>query len=276
MQSDIVSNANKPLRLRSIHLYPVKSLAGMTVKNWPLSARGLRHDRDWMLVNEQGRFLSQRQLPRMALIRATVDQNSLCLQTPNGDRRRLALDSPPLDVTGIQIWNDRLPALHLDPSIDHWLSDFLDFPCRLVRFADNQQRPVDPDYACSDDQTGFSDGFPFLIIGSASLGELNSRLTKPVEMARFRPNLVIGTGEPHCEDDWRRIRINGIGFRLVKPCSRCKITHVDPATGANDPDGPLQALAGYRKQKNRVMFGQNALHDDQGVLRTGTKVEVVI
>jgi uncharacterized protein YcbX len=274
MQSDIKPTRKIPPRIRGIHLYPVKSMGGMRVDCWPLDERGLQYDRGWMLVDRQGRFLSQRCLPRMALIEARIEDRHLRLHWPDGGAA-WALDRPAIGCIEVEIWHDQLPALHLDRQIDHLLSDFLDFPCRLVRFDPQQQRPVDPRFAQQGEHTGFSDGFPLLLIGSASLDELNRRLANPVDMRRFRPNLVIHTEEPHIEDRWQHIRIGDIDLHLVKPCSRCRITQIDPATGNVDKSGPLQALATYRKQGNRLLFGQNVLHHGQGTLTIEADVRVL-
>jgi uncharacterized protein len=139
---------------------------------------------------------------------------------------------------------------------------------------DDSVRPVDPDYAGPGHRVGFADGFPFLLISEASLDELNGRLTQPVPMARFRPNLVVAGCEAFAEDGWRRIRIGGLAFDLVKPCSRCIIPTIDIATGQRDAE-PLRTLMGYRKRDNRILFGQNLVHDGVGLLRRGMPVQVL-
>jgi hypothetical protein len=155
-----------------------------------------------------------------------------------------------------------------------WLGRFLGTSCRLVCLPDDRVRAVDPEFARPGDQVGFADGFPFLVIARASLDDLNARLPEPLSMVRFRPNLVIGGATPYAEDGWRRIRVGALELRLVKPCSRCTVPTVDPATGERGPE-PLRTLTGYRRRGNKVYFGQNAVHDGIGELAVGDPVEVL-
>jgi uncharacterized protein YcbX len=226
-----------------------------------------------MVVDDQGRFLTQRQLPQMALLSAALDSGQLILSAAGGSRLsvRSAAEGEPLSV---QIWGDRVSAVAPDPAADAWLSEQLGRPCRLVCQPDNGVRRVDPAYAVADDQVGFADGFPFLLISQASLDDLNARLEHPVAMRRFRPNLVVSGCEPFEEDRWRRIRIGGIGFRVVKPCSRCPIPTIDPDTGERGAE-PLRTLMGYRQRDNKVYFGQNLIHDGTGELAEGMAVEIL-
>jgi uncharacterized protein YcbX len=176
----------------------------------------------------------------------------------------------------VQVWQDRCRALLVDPAADAWLSEFLGRPVRLVWMPPETQRRVDPRYALSDDHTGFADGFPFLLISRASLDALNARLQTPVSMERFRPNLVVAGCPPHAEDQWQRLRIGDMEFRVAKPCSRCVIPTIDPDTGVRDPGAePLRTLSAYRRHQGKVYFGQNLLHCGSGVLAEGMAVEVL-
>jgi uncharacterized protein YcbX len=172
------------------------------------------------------------------------------------------------------VWSDRCAAQRGDPSADAWLSDFLGHACRLVFMPDEGVRPVDPRYAQPQDRTAFSDGFPLLLISQPSLDDLNSRLVEPLPMLRFRPNLVVEGCAPYAEDDWRHIRIGDLPLRVVKPCSRCKITTVDPYTAETGSE-PLRTLASYRRQGKQVYFGQNLIHDRPGELALDMPVEVL-
>jgi uncharacterized protein len=261
------------ITLTALYRYPVKSLRGSGFDELAVDARGLAGDRRWMVVDGDGRFVTQRQHPRMCLVDTALD----------GDGR-LTLRAPgmsPLTVAQVDggrrqvvVWDDQVEAEQCDPAVDAWLSDFLGIACRLVRMPDDSVRPVDPDYAGPGHRVGFADGFPFLLISEASLDELNGRLTQPVPMARFRPNLVVAGCEAFAEDGWRRIRIGGLAFDLVKPCSRCIIPTIDIATGQRDAE-PLRTLMGYRKRDNRILFGQNLVHDGVGLLRRGMPVQVL-
>lgn len=261
------------LILSALYRYPVKSLGGEEYQALDVQGRGFGFDRQWMVVDAQGGFLTQRQQPRMTLIGASVD-----------DRGVLHLCAPgmPDMVVGpysdqrieVVVWGDSVSAAPAGLDADAWLSEFLALPCRLVCFPREQVRAVDPDFAQPSDQVGFADGFPFLLISQASLGDLNGRLEQPVSMRRFRPNLVVDGCEAFAEDGWRRIRIGELEFRVAKPCSRCIIPTIDPTTGLRGKE-PLQTLMGYRRRDNKVYFGQNLIHEDNGRLEVGMPVEVL-
>ncbi|MGD8910658.1 MAG: MOSC domain-containing protein [Chromatiales bacterium] len=262
------------ISLTALYRYPVKSLAGEFLSQARLDAFGLHRDRRWMLVDREGRFLSQRELPRMALINPRLQAEGVVLQAPGCDDLSVRHPSAEAERVKVEVWNDRCVAQRVDPLADAWLSDFLGQACRLVYMPDESVRPVDPRYAKPQDRTAFSDGFPLLLISQASLDDLNGRLAEPLPMLRFRPNLVIEGCAPYAEDDWRHIRIGDLTLRVVKPCSRCKITTVDPYTGESGSE-PLKTLAGYRRRGNQVYFGQNLIHDGPGELALDMPVEVL-
>jgi len=266
--------ADGEFALSALYFYPVKSLRGLRLVRAPVDQRGIHHDRHWLVVDAEGRFITQRQQPRMALIQSALTPAGLRLSAPGMPDLEVAFvpaDPAPLSV---EIWRDRCLAHSAGDPAGQWLSRFLDLECRLCYLPPESRRGVDPEYAEAQDQVGFADGFPFLLISQASLDDLNSRLPSPLPMTRFRPNLVVSGCEPYAEDNWKRIRIGGITFRVAKPCSRCVIPTIDPETGQKSPE-PLRTLNRYRRQGNQVMFGQNLLHDGLGELRVGTPVEVL-
>ncbi len=262
------------LTLTGLFRYPVKSLRGAGLALATLDARGIRRDRRWMLVDQDGLFLSQRGLPRMTLVHTLMTSDHLTLQAPDMSDLVLPPESVDDEVVQVKVWRDECLARCVGEDADNWLSEFLHTECRLVYLPDDQIRQVDPDYAKEGDQTGFSDGFPLLLISEASLQDLNSRMSEPLPMERFRPNLVVAGCEPYAEDQWKRIRIGEIEFKLVKPCSRCAITTVHPETAQTGAE-PLQTLSSYRRQGNKVYFGQNLIHTEIGELRLGMDVEVI-
>jgi uncharacterized protein YcbX len=261
------------LVLTGLFRYPVKSLGGNALPSLDVGRRGPAFDRAWMLVDDAGRFLTQRQLPRMALISADLDPvGALMLSAPGLASIRVAVAAQPrIDV---RVWNDTVSAVWADPAADAWLEGFLGHRCRLVFLPPETVRPVDPAYAAPSDEVGFADGFPFLLISQASLDELNRLLETPVTMTRFRPNLVVGGCGPHAEDGWRRLRIGDLTFRVVKPCSRCIIPTIDPQT-AERGNEPLRTLSSYRRQGKQILFGQNLVHEGAGRLEVGAAVEVL-
>jgi uncharacterized protein YcbX len=253
------------MHLKSIYVYPVKSLAGFSVKSWPVNEKGLLHDRRWMIVDTENRFITQRQMPKMALISTSLSNEGLHLSAESMPAIVVPFESGLTTSLKVQIWNDSCLAKPASQTADHWLSTFLETECRLVYQPEDAVRAVDPNYAQPQDKTYFSDGFPFLIISEASLVALNQEMNENFSMTRFRPNLVVTDCEPYAEDTWRTIQIGTIDFRLPKPCSRCSITTIDPLTGQQGKE-PLRTLNRTRKWDNQVFFGQNALHDRPGEL----------
>lgn len=262
------------MQLTCLHFYPVKSLRGLSPSSWSLDAFGLAGDRRWMLVDAEGMFVTQRRQARMALIGTALDDGRLLLRGPEMGDLSLAEPGDDARIAPVQIWRDRVDARDAGDEAADWLSRCLGESVRLVHFSAESLRPVDPGYAVAGDRTAFSDGFPLLLISEASLADLNARMALPLSMRRFRPNLVVGGTEPYAEDQWRRIRIGEITFRVVKPCSRCVITTIDPETAARGKE-PLATLAKYRRRGKDVMFGQNLIHDGLGTLRLGDSVEVL-
>lgn len=258
------------LHLATIHIHPVKSLGGFSVAEARLTDRGLEHDRRWMLVDAQGRFLSQRELPQLACLHTAPLVDGFRV-TDRRDGRTIELPWALQQgvVQRTQVWSDPVDAIAAPHEVNAWFRQRLGQPCQLVYMPDAALRPTDTQYA--DALTALSDGFPYLIISQASLDDLNARLDTPIPMDRFRPNLVIAGGESYQEDKWRTIRIGTCTFQLVKPCSRCVITTTDQRTGARGKE-PLRTLATYRKHGHDVNFGMNAVVVAGDVVRVGDLV----
>ena len=259
--------------LSSIVVYPVKSLAGIHANSWPVTEKGFQHDRKWMIIDNDRQFLSQRKLPKMALIKTALTDKNLILSAPG--MKDLSLPLTPVDgqIISSTIWHDQCDARSVSTEADQWLSDFLKLDCRLVYQPDAVIRPVAPDYAKPTDKVAFSDGFPFLIISENSLAALNHEMQLNLPMIRFRPNLVIAGCPAYAEDGWREISIGSVDFRLPKPCSRCTVPTIDPETAQSGKE-PLVTLNRTRKWQNKVYFGQNALHNQCGLLTVGDAVNI--
>ena len=261
--------------LSAITLYPVKSLTGISVTRWPVTKTGLQYDRKWMLIDKDAQFLSQRKLPRMALIKTALTDSHLILSASGKEDLLLPLTPTGGDVINSTIWHRQCDARSVSRDADQWLSDFLDLDCRLVYKSDEIIRPVDPRYARPTDNVAFSDGFPFLIISENSLVLLNQEMQLNLLMTRFRPNLVISGCPGYAEDSWREISIGTIEFRLPKPCSRCSVPTINPVTAQTGKE-PLTTLNRIRKWENKIYFGQNALHNQCGILSVGDAVQVKV
>jgi uncharacterized protein len=260
--------------LSGLYVYPIKSAGGIPLEAWDVDERGLRYDRRWMLVDEAGRFMSQRRFPRMALIRVRIEPDHLVVDAPGMPSLDVPFQPQDARLRLARVWEDLVEVSTVGSDAERWFGEFLNMRCELVYLPDLSVRPVDPAYGESEDQVGLADGFPFLLISEASLDDLNARLEHPLPMHRFRPNLVISGCEPFAEDSWNLVRSGQITFRVVKPCARCAITTVDQGTAVTSKE-PLRTLARFRRAGNKVLFGQNLIHDDTGTLRTGDTVEIV-
>jgi uncharacterized protein YcbX len=260
--------------LSQLNVYPIKSARGVSLETSDVDERGLRLDRRWMLVDEWGRFISQRRSPRMALIGVRIEADHLVVDAPGMPPLEVPFRPPEGELCLAGVWDDLVEALTVGEEADRWFGGFLGARCRLVYLPDESVRQVDPGYSERGDQVGLADAFPFLLISEASLAELNARLERPVPMDRFRPNLVVRGCKPFAEDGWGLVRMASITFRVVKPCSRCTITTVNQQTGVTGKE-PLRTLAGFRKVGTKVLFGQNLIHDNLGTLRAGDPVEIL-
>jgi len=252
-------------RLTEINIYPVKSLRGITVDSRQLDAFGLHLDRRWMLIDEQNKFLTQRQEARMALVEVTLTKGGLELSAPAMSACPVPLQPQTPEVLDVQVWKDTVKATAVSAEIDNWLSQFLGRKTRLVFMPDSTVRLIDQDYKINQsDQVGFADGFPFLLISEASLEDLNKRLAQKgepaVPMHRFRPNLVISGCTPYEEDSWKTVNIGSCQFHVVKPCSRCIIPTIDRDTAEKGKE-PVRTLLEYRRADNKIYFGQNLVHE---------------
>jgi len=260
--------------LRGLYQYPIKSCRGTSLTEAVVGVRGIVADRHWMVVDASGNFLSQRELPRMALIAPRLSGGAMEVSAP-GMRPLMVPIGAGGERVEVAVWDDRCAARDEGDAAATWFTAFLGVACRLVRMPDDEIRRVDRTYAGPDDQVGFADGFSFLLTSRASLDELNRRLPTPLPMNRFRPNIVIDGVEPFEEDGWRHIRVDGITFNVAKPCARCAITTTDQNTAERSKE-PLRTLATFRNVPGRgVMFGQNLIHDRPGVLHVGAEVEVL-
>jgi uncharacterized protein YcbX len=260
--------------LSSINIYPVKSCAGIALEAWDVDVLGLHYDRRWMVMTPNGQFLTQRELPALALVQPRIAPPHLRLTAPAMPELVTPLDPLGGRPVAARVWDDHLHVLAPDHKADAWFSNYLGYEVLLAYFPGQVVREVDRTYAQDGGRTGFADGFPFLMIGEASLAELNRRLPRPLPMNRFRPNLVVAGAGAFAEDTWRGIRIAGIPMRVVKPCARCVVTTTDQATGQRAGDEPLRTLATFRREDGKVMFGQNVVHYGTGRLQVGDVVEI--
>ncbi|MBL7740506.1 MAG: MOSC domain-containing protein [Chitinophagaceae bacterium] len=244
------------LKISEIWIYPVKSLGGIRMSYSRVFPKGLEYDRRWMLIEDTGKFMTQRMYPEMSLFKAKYHSGSFSIHY-NNESIQLPFTSIDSSLTA-QIWNDEVTVHEVSREHSVWFSERLKQECKLVSFPENNPRPVDRNYAVNNDQVSLADAYPLLIIGQSSLDDLNQRLTVPVPMNRFRPNIVFTDGEPYIEDGWKYFRAGKNRFAAVKPCSRCVLTTIDQESGAKGYE-PLSTLSVYRMKDNKVYFGQNVI-----------------
>lgn len=261
--------ADVTARLARLFVYPVKSCAGVELREAVLTETGLDLDRAWMVVDERGEFVTQRELPRMALVKPQLKLSEVVLRAPGMLALHLAIDTVEEPVR-VRVWDDEVPAFDMGDIAAQWFGDFLGRKLRLVRFDPDHRRLSSMKWTGGAEALNqFSDAYPLLVASTASLAELNAKLAAaghaPVGMERFRPNLVLDGLEAHDEDRLDLIRIRTdegeVQLRPVKPCARCPIPNIDPATGESDPV-VSDTLQGYRRNPlldGAVTFGMNAI-----------------
>lgn len=264
------------MNVHALFLYPVKSLAGIPVDSFSLDDFGPVGDRRWMIVSESGQFVTQRLNPELSMVATRFDGPDVIITIPGEGEFRLTPLAPlntAAETEPARVWRDQVEATPGPIAAADALSRFCGKNLHFVYMSNETFRRVDPDWVPAYRRVSFADGFPFLVTNLASLEELNSRLEQPVDMRRFRPNIVISGVGPWDEDRWTSLFIREVSLSLVKPCSRCIMTTVDPDTGMRSPDGqPLKTLASYRQTPDGVIFGLNGIHDTNGTLSVGDPV----
>ncbi len=249
-------------QLTEINIFPIKSLGGCSLSEAVVERRGVQYDRRWMLVDAQGQFVTQREIARMTHLKTAITSPFLEIFDQNNSEDRLQIDlNPPLgqlEKLRVKVWGDTCTGRVYPDPVNQWFSDKLGMALQLVYMPDTTRRRADGRYAPKGHFVSFADGFPYLLVGAASLDDLNNRLSEPVPMNRFRPNLVFKGGAPYEEERWGDFTIGTVAFRGVKPCGRCIIITTDQETGIRAQE-PLKTLATYRRKNNKVLFGQNVV-----------------
>ena len=266
------SNLDGRVFVSALYIYPVKSLPGFSLREAYCEERGLRHDRRFMLTDEDGRFITQREEPRLALLSVSITRGMLRIRGPH----RAAALSVPLDVAGgrktnVVVWDDTVEAQIV--SDDDFFSEFIGRRARLVHMPPRVRRLVPPKHGGPSDLVSFADAFPVLVLSDASIDEVSTRVGEQIPVTRYRPNVVLSGLKPFEEDVPASFRVGRAHLRGVHPCARCVIVDTDPETGTVDRK-VLKVLAKFRKEDNKVYLGQNALVAACGRLRVGAEVRV--
>ena len=256
-------------RIKSLHFYPLKSAQGLSVQSMELSSTGPKYDREWMLINKNNSFVSQRTHPMLSQVRVKMTDEELVCEVESQSPISIPLTEYGDDVK-IEIFGKEASADLLNNKYSEWFSDFLKSDVKLVRSPQNDKRatsgrkgPVTP--------IQFADGYPLLLANTATLNELSNRLGSEIPMERFRPNIVIENAALDIEDSWRKFTTSGITFLCAKACSRCAVIDVDPATGKKSKEVSKE-LKSYRMKDNQILFGINLIHESLGTLNVGDEL----
>lgn len=289
------------MQISEINIYPIKSLRGITLESALVEKRGLRLDRRWMLTDRDGMFLTQREIPKMAVVSVNLNGDGLIVAADGFEAIHVPREPDRGERQRVVVWKDEVGALAYGGMVSEWFSDVLDRNCRLMLMPESTERHVSERFDQGNDIVSFADGYPLLLIGEGSLAEVNERLHDkyngeeygeklPLPMNRFRPNLVVRGSDPFEEDRWAKIRVGETIFRVAKPCGRCVMTTIDPARGEFDGKEPLTTMATFRMAKdvfptsfeafeqkpNAVLFGENLIPENPGAtVRVGHEVEVL-
>jgi len=263
------------ITVSSLIYYPIKTCRGFEVDSALIERMGLQNDRRMMVVTPEGGHLTQREYPKLALVKPELRDGCVTLSAPNYDSIQFATQTSGAPYP-VSIWKSKgVQAIDQGDEAAKWFSDWLGVPVRLVHIADEYKRLVDGEYAVNvDDHTGFADGYPILLTSEEGLQDLNARLELPVPMNRFRPNIVVKGGAAYVEDTWNRIRVGDVELAVVKPNARCVVTTIDKDTLEKSKE-PLRTLEKYRRHKLGAIFGQNVIPLNEGRIQLGMTVEVL-
>ncbi len=254
-------------KVLSIHIYPIKSLGGIALQSTHASPTGLEHDRRWMLVDEDNKFMTQRTLSKLCLFNQSIEEDHI-LVCYKDDEIRVPLNQKEGKLEETMIWEDKTRGFEVDPNVSNWFAERLEMKCRLLKMNDQSYRLNETK---GDLKMNLSDGYPFLFIGSASLEFLNTKLEQPVPMNQFRPNIVLSTSEAHEEDTLENFNLGTAAFKGSHPCARCVVTTIDQQTALASKE-PLRTMATYRKVDSRVNFGMNVFCTREGIIKVGDTI----
>ncbi|MEN2283607.1 MOSC N-terminal beta barrel domain-containing protein [Algoriphagus sp. SE2] len=267
---------NLNLKIQDIFIYPIKSLGGVRLEEAWVEEKGFQYDRRWMLVKEDGTFISQREFPHLALLRLAIAHDSLLVFDKNDRSSQIRIPFTQVldEKIKVSIWDDQVTSVKVGSEFDQWFSKKVGINVFLVKMPETTLRKVDPKYAKNGENVSFADGMPYLIIGQSSLDDLNAKLENPVPMNRFRPNIVFSGGKPFDEDNMNSIRIGELVFSIIKPCARCILTTIDQDLGKKSKE-PLHTLSTFRTSNNKVLFGQNMVAMNEGKISVGDPLIVM-
>jgi uncharacterized protein len=268
----LVQNLKEPVNqkiISEIWVYPIKSLPGVRMKSAHVMGKGLEGDRRFMLVDENNIFMTQREFPAMTQFSVSMDSGTIQVKSIAQEKLGglvIGREQTQSENFKAVVWDDEVEVVEVDKNYSRWFSESLNTRCKLVFFPEGNARRVDTDYVKDEHHVSLADGYPFLVIGNASLNDLSNRVGASLSMKRFRPNFVVDGSGPYEEDSWKYFKVGEVEFSGVKPCGRCSIITIDPETGEKGIE-PLQTLSSYRKRNGKVCFGQNVIALNKGEVK---------
>ncbi|MBT8221272.1 MAG: MOSC domain-containing protein [Bacteroidia bacterium] len=263
-------------KILSLVVYPIKGMRGIEINQAKLRPKGFQFDRRWMLVDQNGKFISQRSHPILTQFNIRFDSEQLLVSFGN-ELLKVEVEEMGNNQIPVSVFDDQMLASEAHPSYSNWFSQMLNESVQLVRHSSATERIknfatyVNPEHTPQETPVSFADGYPYLIVGTASMDLLNSRMSDPLPLDRFRANIIVETFEPHEEDHWQHINIGDQKLLVIKPCARCQVPNIDQKTGISGNE-PNKTLATYRKRENKIYFGMNAISLTNGLLTIGQEV----
>ncbi len=260
-------------QLADIRIYPIKSIQGIPLQQSLVTEMGLEFDRRLVITDLHGKFITGRTKAKLVLVRAVLNDNGLAIYAPDMPELQIDYNAFSPQHQSVQVWQDTINAQHCSQQIDAWFSQFLNTACNVYYYSQQSKRQI----ASYQQQVSFADGYPLLLTSSASLQDLNNKVDGFIDMAQFRPNIVVEHCQAFAEDTWRNIAIGEVEFLLAKPCSRCIFTTVNHLTGQRSSNKePLNTLQKYRMAPDKqIYFGQNLIPLNSGMIHIGDKLEIL-
>lgn len=256
--------------VKEIYIYPIKSLAGISLKSANAEEMGFENDRRWMVINNENVHVTQREYPIMSQFYPEISEDKIKI-TFEGQTHEFLINEYLEESIASNVWDDKSEVFEVNKNSSKWFSDKLGFECRLVRILKSGDRKHESSKLKETFNVSLADGYPYLLIGTESLDFLNEKLEEKITIKRFRPNIVISTENAHEEDDFDTFKIGEVQFKNIKPCGRCIMVNNDPQKGIVKKE-PLKTLSKYRNVNKSVLFGTNIVSLNSGIISVGDEV----
>jgi len=260
------------MRITALHIYPIKGMGGISLSTCKLEEKGFEHDRRWMLITPDGTFISQRTHEALVHCKLSIDEKVLTVNF-RGSELQIPINAISEEILEVSVFEFTMKAQVVGKKYDDWFSEKIGTAVRLVKATEVMNRRKELKKGPAETAVSFADGYPYLIAGTASLAQLNSKLDEPILMNRFRANIIVETTTPHEEDSWDIVNIGAQKMQVIKSCARCEVVTINQESGQRGKE-PLKTLATYRKVEQKVIFGANAIALSQGNISVGDHIQI--